>query len=73
MSCPMKRWKVGSCGAPTKNTTPSTEQSKELDAKLKQLRADRASLDAMWETTEEGETLLPSTTPNTQSQQYIRK
>ncbi len=73
MSCPMKRWKVGSCQTVKHE---STEQSKELDAKLAQMRAERSKIDTMWETTEEGESLISATqskqSQNT-SQLYIRK
>jgi hypothetical protein len=71
MSCPMKRWKVGSCQTIKQE---STEQSKELEKKLAQMRMERSKVDAMWEKTEEGESLISSNEPTaTSSQAYIRK
>ncbi len=72
MSCPMKRWKVGSCQTVKHE---STEHSKDLEKKLAEMRAERSKIDSLWESTEEGESLIPAKPIQAShtSQQYMRK
>jgi len=44
MLCTRNRWGTGSCSS----YTPKTQESKEMEDKLKKMMADRAKQDTMW-------------------------